>query len=49
MFDAIQIFGGDFKKVLTSVCILFGKFRGSFKKYHILMLNMSINSYQQLL
>ena len=49
IFDAIKTFGLVFKKIKTIFCVLFGKIEGSHQKYHILVLNMSIDSYKSLL
>ena len=48
IFDALKTFGLDLKKIKTIFCVLFGNIEGSLQKYHILMLNMSINSYKSL-
>ena len=43
IIDAIHTFGLVLKKVKAIFCVLFGKVEGSLQKYHILMLNISIN------
>ena len=42
-FDAMQTFELVLKKMKTIFSVLLGKVDGGFQKYHILMLNMSIN------
>ena len=49
MFDAIQTFITVYRKNKDIFFILLGKIQDSLEKYHILMLNMSINSYKLLL
>ena len=43
IFHAIQTFGRFFTKIKTSFGILFDKIQKKKKKYHILILNTSIN------
>ena len=43
IFDAMQTFELVLKKMKTIFSVLLGKDDGSLQKYHILMLNMSIN------
>ena len=45
LFEAILPFRRVSKKIKTIFCILLGKIEGNLEKYHILILNMSINSY----
>ena len=49
IFDAAKTFGLVIKKIKTICYVFFGKIEGSLQKYHIVMLNMSINSYKSLL
>ena len=49
MFSAMQTFGLVLKKIKRIFYVLFGEIEGSLQKYHILMLNMSINLYKPLL
>ena len=43
ILNAMETFGLALKKIKAIFCALFGKIGGSVQKYHILMLNLSIN------
>ena len=49
VFDTTQKSAVVFKKVKTVFCVLCGKIQDSLQKYHILMLNTSINSCKSIL
>ena len=48
-FEAMQTFGLAFSKKQKFMCDLFYKIENSLQKYHILMLNLSIKSYESFL
>ena len=46
--DVLEIFGSVLKKIKTIFSVFFSKIEGSLQKYHILMLNQSIDSHYNL-